>query len=84
MMAGFDDRGRLFIAESSGENTRAPQLIKEPKSMIRMLEDRDGDGRFDKSTVFADKLTLPMGGALARWFFIRCQPTEYLAAYRSR
>tara|TARA_R110002095_G_scaffold215335_1_gene209267 strand:+ start:116508 stop:119585 length:3078 start_codon:yes stop_codon:yes gene_type:complete len=61
MMAGFDDRGRLFIAESSGENTRAPQLIKEPKSMIRMLEDRDGDGHFDKSTVFADKLTLPMG-----------------------
>lgn len=61
MMAGFDDRGRLFIAESSGENTRAPQLIKEPKSMIRMLEDRDGDGRFDKSTVFADKMTLPMG-----------------------
>ncbi len=61
MMAGFDDRGRLFIAESSGENTRAPQLIKEPKSMIRMLEDLDGDGRFDKSTVFADKLTLPMG-----------------------
>ncbi|MEQ9069456.1 MAG: dehydrogenase, partial [Gimesia chilikensis] len=61
MMAGFDDRGRLFIAESSGENTRAPQLIKEPKSMIRMLEDLDDDGRFDKSTVFADKLTLPMG-----------------------
>ncbi|MEQ8852837.1 PVC-type heme-binding CxxCH protein [Gimesia sp.] len=61
MMAGFDDHGRLFIAESSGENTRAPQLIKEPKSMIRMLEDLDGDGRFDKSTVFADKLTLPMG-----------------------
>lgn len=61
MMAGFDDRGRLFIAESSGENTRAPQLIKEPKSMIRMLEDRDGDGRFDKSTIFADKMTLPMG-----------------------
>ncbi|WP_299465526.1 PVC-type heme-binding CxxCH protein [uncultured Gimesia sp.] len=61
MMAGFDDRGRLFIAESSGENTKAPQLIKEPKSMIRMLEDQDGDGRFDKSTVFADKLTLPMG-----------------------
>ena len=61
MMAGFDDRGRLFIAESSGENTPAPQLIKEPKSMIRMLVDRDGDGRFDQSTVFADKLTLPMG-----------------------
>ncbi|WP_417379432.1 PVC-type heme-binding CxxCH protein [Gimesia sp.] len=61
MMAGFDNRGRLFIAESSGENTRAPQLIKEPKSTIRMLVDQDGDGRFDQSTVFADKLTLPMG-----------------------
>lgn len=61
MMAGFDGRGRLFIAESSGENARAPQLMKEPKSIIRLLEDRDGDGRFDKSTIFADKMTLPMG-----------------------
>ena len=26
-----------------------------------MLEDRDGDGVFDHSTVFADRLTLPAG-----------------------
>lgn len=29
--------------------------------MIRRLEDCDGDGRFDKSVVFADKLTFPQG-----------------------
>ena len=28
-----------------------------------MLEDTDNDGRFDRSTVFADKMTYPMGAA---------------------
>ncbi|MBL9084966.1 MAG: HEAT repeat domain-containing protein, partial [Planctomycetales bacterium] len=28
---------------------------------IRRLEDTDGDGRFDKSSIFADKMTFPMG-----------------------
>lgn len=61
MMATFDDRGRLFIAESAGENLRAPDLEKELPNFIRMLEDSDGDGVFDNSTIFADKMTLPMG-----------------------
>ena len=33
--------------------------------MIRMLEDTDGDGRFDRGTLFADKMTFPQG---AVWF----------------
>ncbi len=61
MMAGFDDRGRLFVAESAGLNLRSKDLLKDPPNLIRMLEDTNGDGRFDKSTVFADKMTLPMG-----------------------
>ncbi|HSG71780.1 MAG TPA: hypothetical protein VLA12_15270, partial [Planctomycetaceae bacterium] len=65
MMAGFDERGRLFIAESAGENLGAADLLKAPPNFIRMLEDIDGDGVFDKSTIFADKLTLPMG---ALWY----------------
>lgn len=64
MMAGFDDRGRLFVCDSSGFNLlsgTSEVLVKNPPHMIRMLEDTDRDGRFDKSTVFADKMTFPMG-----------------------
>ncbi|QDU78736.1 HEAT repeat protein [Polystyrenella longa] len=61
MMAGFDDRGRLFIAENAGVNLPAKELLEDPPNFIRMLEDTDGDGTFDNSTIFADKLTFPQG-----------------------
>ncbi len=65
MMGGFDHRGRLYIAESAGHNLRADDLLKSPPNMIRCLEDTNGDGKFDQSTIFADKMTLPMG---ALWY----------------
>ncbi len=61
LMAGFDDRGRLFVADNAGLNLPAEELLKQTPNMIRMLEDTDGDGRFDRSTVFADKMTFPQG-----------------------
>lgn len=61
IMAALDDRGRLFVAENSGQNLPAAQLEKNKPNSIRMLEDVDGDGRFDKFTVFADGLTFPQG-----------------------
>src|SRR5688572_11612578 len=61
MMAGFDERGRLFIAESAGFNLKADQLLKDLPNRVRLLEDTDGDGRFDKSTIFADRMTMPQG-----------------------
>lgn len=61
MMASFDDQGRLYVAEAVGQNLRSKDLLKNPPNLVRMLEDTDGDGKFDKSTVFADKMTFPMG-----------------------
>ena len=61
MMACFDERGRLFIAESAGFNLDEKQLAERRPNFIRMLEDTDGDGRFDKSTIFADRLMIPNG-----------------------
>ena len=61
MLADFDERGRLFIAASSGKNIGGKAMSDKPECRILMLEDRDGDGRFDRSTVYADQVGIPMG-----------------------
>src|SRR5215831_8910880 len=65
IMAGFDDKGRLYVGDSAGVNLRFEDLQKSPPHRILRLEDTDGDGVFDKSVVVADKLTFPMG---ALWY----------------
>ncbi|MEX2595087.1 MAG: PVC-type heme-binding CxxCH protein [Anditalea sp.] len=63
MFASFDDRGRLFVFESTGPNTMGTEaMLNNPPYHIRLLEDLSGDGVFDKSTIFADSIPLPMGG----------------------
>ena len=61
MLGTIDDRGRLFLCESSGKTVKTPEMSSDPTYVVSMLEDTDGDGIYDKSTVFADKLTLPAG-----------------------
>jgi hypothetical protein len=63
LFAAFDDRGRLFVAEGTGTNLPGAELLRLKKQLgrITLLEDTDGDGAFDKSTVFADDLTFPTG-----------------------
>jgi putative membrane-bound dehydrogenase-like protein len=51
----FDDRGRLWVAECYSY----PKWLSDPKAgkdRILIFEDTDGDGKFDKRTVFHDKL----------------------------
>ena len=57
----LDDKGRLYVADSSGSN-EAPkvQLEKKPHRIVR-LEDSDGDGIYDKKTVFADQMMFLQG-----------------------
>ncbi|HID21068.1 MAG TPA: hypothetical protein EYP14_01525, partial [Planctomycetaceae bacterium] len=53
----FDENGRLFVAELTTYS-----LLREKRlGRVSMLEDTDGDGKFDRSTVFADKLEWPTG-----------------------
>ncbi len=66
MMACFDDRGRLYVGESAGLNLKADELLRRLPNSILRLEDTDGDGRFDRRTVFADRMTFPMGGVWYR------------------
>jgi len=57
----FGDKGELYVADSSGSNDKVEkQLAEKPHRIVRLV-DTDGDGKFDKSTVFADKMMLPEG-----------------------
>ncbi|HUS36631.1 MAG TPA: PVC-type heme-binding CxxCH protein [Verrucomicrobiae bacterium] len=59
--ADFDDKGRLYVTDSSGSNDKAEkQLADKPHRVVR-LEDTNGDGKYDKSVVFADKMMFPEG-----------------------
>lgn len=64
----FDPQGVLYVTDSSGNTDKAPVQLKDPQHRVLRLVDRDGDGTFDESTVFADKLPLatylPKGDAL--------------------
>src|SRR6185436_4639481 len=50
----FDADGRLFVIEMNDYPDR-----KQHRGQVRRLEDKDGDGRFDKATVFAKGLRWP-------------------------
>jgi putative membrane-bound dehydrogenase-like protein len=53
----FDDNGRLFVLEMrdySEQRDVEPHL-----GQVRLLEDTDNDGRYDRATVFAENLPWP-------------------------
>ena len=59
--ASFDDQGRLYVTDSSGSNDAPQKQLANPTHRILRLEDTRGDGKFDKSTVFAEKVMFPQG-----------------------
>ena len=61
IVVDMDEEGRLYVAESSGSNDHVKKQLKERPHSILRLEDADGDGRYDRRTVFADKMMFPEG-----------------------
>ncbi len=55
--ACYDADGRLYVVEMRGY----PYPERSPTGYVRRLEDTDGDGRFDRSTIFAPGLSWPTG-----------------------
>jgi putative membrane-bound dehydrogenase-like protein len=56
-----DEKGRLYVTDSGGMSERAEKQLEEKPHSIRRLEDTDGDGRYDRSVLFADKMMFPEG-----------------------
>ncbi len=56
----FDERGRLWVAEM-GDYPTGPPAGEPPRSRISILEDRDGDGRHEHVTRFAEGLSFCNG-----------------------
>jgi putative membrane-bound dehydrogenase-like protein len=52
----WDERGRAWVVESFGYPNDVPKEPGSGADRIKILEDRDQDGKADKVTVFADKL----------------------------
>ena len=61
----FDEDGRLYVAEFPEYNQYADARSRTAKGCVRLLEDTDGDGVYDKSTLFA--ADVPMATAVACW-----------------
>lgn len=57
----FDEQGRLYVADSSGSRDPVKKQLEDKPHRILRLEDSDGDGVFDKRTLFADKMMFPEG-----------------------
>jgi putative membrane-bound dehydrogenase-like protein len=60
----FDEDGRMWVAEMRDYPLGPPDADASGgrhTSHIRVLEDRDGDGRFETATTFADKLSFVTG-----------------------
>ncbi len=56
----FDESGKIYVAEMM-DYPNDPPAGKPARSRIRLLEDTDGDGKPDKTTIFADNVLAVSG-----------------------
>src|SRR5579871_1255730 len=56
----FDEDSRLWVVEMR-DYPNGPKKGEKPAGRIRILEDKDGDGFYERSTIFADNLLFANG-----------------------
>ena len=73
----FDEEGRLWVVEMIdypfGDKEGNP-----PQGRVKRLEDADGDGRFERARVIADRLSWPTGLCLWKGGAFVIAPPELL------
>lgn len=72
----FDENGRMFVVEMIDYSEL--RGVQPHLGRIRLLEDTDGDGRYDQSAVYADNLPWPTGVFWANGgVFVAATPNIY-------
>ncbi|HSJ01222.1 MAG TPA: PVC-type heme-binding CxxCH protein, partial [Verrucomicrobium sp.] len=61
LMGCIDPDGALYVGDAQGLNLNKPELEKQLPNRVLKLVDEDGDGKYDRSTIFAEKMTFPQG-----------------------
>ena len=73
----FDPDGRIWVVEYQGYmRDLAGSGEGDPICRVVVLEDTDGDGRADKSTVFLDKLVMPRSFAFVKGGVLLQEPPK--------
>lgn len=73
----WDEKGRLWVIET----VDYPNEVKSDDigdDRIKILEDTDGDGKADKSTIFADRLNIPTSFVFTKGGIILSQSPSFL------
>ena len=71
----FDEDGRLWVVEMNGYMPNVDGKGEDvPNGRVVVLEDTNGDGKMDKSTVFLDKLLMPRAISLRKGGALMCEP----------
>ncbi|MBP88602.1 MAG: cytochrome C [Planctomycetaceae bacterium] len=55
----FDESGRMYVVEYPEFNEYSFNKGPKPSGAVKLLEDTNGDGRFDKSMLFLDTVAFP-------------------------
>lgn len=79
MFATLDDQGRLYVTESSGNDLYAELTQQVRLCRVSLLEDRDGDGRYEHVHVFAENLAPSMGLAWRDGKLYAADPPDLVA-----
>ncbi len=71
----FDPDGRMYVLEMRGFMRGVDGAGEDqPLGRVSLLEDTDGDGRMDRSTIFADQLVMPRAIAFVRGGLLVAEP----------
>lgn len=71
----FDNSNRIWVAEMPGYmHNMQGQGENDPTGAIKILEDKDGDGRMDHAKIFLDSLVLPRALALVYGGLLYAEP----------
>ncbi len=70
----FDEAGNLYVSDASGTNEDVKKQLENKPHRVLRLTDADGDGVYEKTTVFADKMMFPEGVMWHRGSLYVCAP----------